>query len=530
MTSRLRVEGLSVTLAGRTLLSEVSFEARRGEMIGMVGDSGSGKSMTALALIGLLPPGSQVQGSLNLDDAEVGWDRLAPLRGRRIGVVFQEPSSALNPLMTISDQVAEGLCLHAPLNRMEAHREAEALLDRVGLPSSAVSSDRYPHELSGGQRQRVALAIALAGRPDILIADEPTTALDVTTQAQILHLLARLTATEGLTTLLISHDLGVIGGVCSRVLVMSHGRLVEQGETTRLLEAPSHPVTRRLMQNYDPPEPVTAGPQGAVLLEAKGLTRRYLPATDGPAALHNVHLSIRAGERVGVIGESGSGKSTLVRSLLGLDPPDSGRVTIAGVAVDPSQRRQTREQLRQVQVVFQDPVSSLNPRQPIGRILAEPLHLLPHRPTKEERQRRVREALASVGLGGISEHARPHEFSGGQRQRLAIARALVIEPKLLVLDEAVSALDAATRNEILLLLQELWRSRGLGFLFVTHDLSVVRSVTDRVIVLRHGEIVDEGPTAMLLTCPEHPYTRELVGATPSLGRRPPLQSGSHDAQ
>ena len=379
-------------------------------------------------------------------------------------------------------------------------------------------------------RQRVAIAIALAGRPDILIADEPTTALDVTTQAHILELLARLTVEEGLTTLLISHDLAVIGSVASRVLVMSGGSVVEQGDTETLLDAPAHPATLRLMQNHLPPAATPGEPSGAVLLEARGLTKRYLQAVDARPALRGIHLRVCAGERVGVIGESGSGKSTLVRTLLGLDSPDSGEVKVAGVAVDPADHQQTREQRRKVQAVFQDPVSSLNPRLRVGSIVAEPLHLLPHPPAADERRRIVDRALASVGLAGISEDALPHEFSGGQRQRLAIARALVIEPQLLVLDEAVSALDAGTRNEILLLLQELWRTRGLGFLFVTHDLSVVRSVTDRVIVLRHGEIVDEGPTSTLLSCPEHPYTRELVRSTPSLSRRRALRPGSLDAQ
>jgi peptide/nickel transport system ATP-binding protein len=529
VSPRLAVHALGVTLGGRALLDDVGFEIAAGEVYGLVGESGSGKSMTALALLGLLPDGAVACGSVRLDGEQL---RGAPARvlqaarGRRIGIVFQEPATALNPLMTIGEQVAEVLRLHEGAGAAAAAARAAANLARVGLAADVVPPGRYPHEISGGQRQRVAIAIAIAARPALLVADEPTTALDVTTQAQVLALLARLAAEDGMAILLISHDLAVVAGAAGRLAIMRRGRIVEHGPVATVLGAPAHAYTRELVRDYTPGALAPRGsPSGAPLLAAQRLVhdyrlprRRFFGPTPLLRALDGVSLAIAAGERVGLVGESGSGKSTLVRALLGLEPPTAGCVTVAGEVLDDRDRERLRAQRRLVQVVFQDPVGSLNPRRRIGWIVAEPLHLDARPPSADERRRRVAAALEAVGLGSTSVDALPQQFSGGQRQRIAIARALVVEPRLLILDEAVSALDASTRTQILELLGRLWRERGLAYLFVSHDLAVVRAVTERVLVMQGGRIVEEGPTERILDRPEHPYTRALVAATPLLER------------
>jgi peptide/nickel transport system ATP-binding protein len=529
MSARLAVRSLTVRLGGNTLLDDVSFEIEAGEVYGLVGQSGSGKSMTALALLGLLPAGARADGSVTLDGVELlddGAGAVGRARGRAIGMVFQEPATALNPLMTIGEQVAEVICLHLNASRRDARQQATDLLGRVGLAEPAVPASRYPHELSGGQRQRVAIAIAIAARPALLVADEPTTALDVTTQAQILALLRQLAAEDGMATLLISHDLAVVAETVQRLAILQQGRIVEHGEVGVVLGTPSAPYTRGLVRDACPvARPPRLAPPGAPLLRAEGLVRDYrLPRTRffGPApvrrAVDDISLTIAAGERVGLVGESGSGKSTLVRLLLGLERPDGGRIEIAGAALDDRRERQWRAQRRCVQIVFQDPVGSLNPRHSIGRIVAEPLHLDETRPSAAQVRRRVGAALAAVGLGSVRLEALPRQFSGGQRQRIAIARAIVLDPQLLVLDEAVSALDATTRTQVLELLDRLWRERGLGYLFVSHDLAVIRAVAERVLVLQGGRVVEAGETDRILDRPEHPYTRALVAATPLLER------------
>ncbi len=527
MTVRLQVQDLTVTLGARRLLAGVSFEVAAGDVYGLVGESGSGKSMTALALVGLLPRGAHATGSVRLDGRElVGADEatLGDVRGRGIGLVFQEPATALNPLMTIGAQVAEGLRVHGATTAVEA--ETAAVLARVGLPAASVPPTRYPHELSGGQRQRVAIAIAIAARPALLIADEPTTALDVTTQAHILALLRTLVAEDGMAMVLISHDLAVVAETATSLAILQRGEIVEQGHLAGVLSRPAHAYTRQLLRDYQLPElPPRLDGASTLLLQADALVRDYpLPRRRffGPRpvrrALDGVSLRIADGERVGLVGESGSGKSTLVRTLLGLDVPQAGAVLIAGEALQSSGTDSSRRLRRLVQVVFQDPYGSLNPRHSIARIVAEPLYLHRERPPRVERERRVAAALEAVGLGGVNGHARPQQFSGGQRQRIAIARALIVEPRLLVLDEAVSALDASTRLQILELLCRLWRERGLAYLFVSHDLAVVRAVTERLLVMHEGRIVEQGPTDRILDRPEHPYTRSLVAATPLLDR------------
>lgn len=529
MSARLKVEHLGVTLDGHVRLQDVGFGIAHGEVFGLVGESGSGKSLTALALLGLLPAGATVTGSVRLDGTELlgsSPSAVAAARGRRLGIVFQEPATALNPLMTIGDQVAEVLRLHALASGPAARDAAAAVLERVGLAAPDVLPSRFPHELSGGQRQRVAIAIAIAARPVLLVADEPTTALDVTTQAQILGLLRRLATEDGMATLLISHDLALIAAHATRLAILHRGALVEQGSVASLLARPSDDYTRTLVGHARRHRLVAGGgTPGEVLLEAEGLVREHRLARThflGPPphrrALDGIDLRIAAGERVGLVGESGSGKSTLVRTLLGLESPDAGRIRIGGEAVDEGNRTRLRQQRRLVQVVFQDPVASLDPRHRVGRIVAEALQLVEPAPGEAEIRRRVAAALEAVGLEAASAERYPRAFSGGQRQRIAIARALVVEPRLLLLDEAVSALDATTRSQFLDLLTSLWRDRGLGYLFVSHDLAVVRSVTERLVVLQNGRIVESGPTERILDRPEHPYTQALVAATPSLER------------
>jgi peptide/nickel transport system ATP-binding protein len=523
----LSVRGLGVALGTRPLLEDLHLEVEAGEVVGLIGESGSGKSLTALALAGLLPDGVRAAGSVVFEGEELvgaGEPALCRVRGRGIGIVFQEPATALNPLMTIGEQVAETARIHG-FSAAAARGRAAATLERVGLPPAAVGLGRYPHELSGGQRQRVAIALAVALAPRLLIADEPTTALDVTTQAQILALLAELAARDRMALVLISHDLAVVAGLARRLAILKAGRIVEQGETLTVLRAPAHAYTRALVRDFTPKAAAPRPASGAApLLEADGVVRayrtqrtRFFGRPPLRRAVDGVSLAIAPGERVGLVGESGSGKSTLVRALLGLEAPEAGSVRIAGenlAAAAPAARRLRRL----VQAVFQDPYGSLNPRHRIGRIVAEPLHLLAPSPAAAERERRVAAALVDVGLAATDAVRRPHEFSGGERQRIAIARALVVEPRLLILDEAVSALDASLRAQILDLLLRLSAARGLGYLFVSHDLGVVRAVTDRTLVMHAGRIVEEGPTADVLERPRHPYTRQLVAATPSLER------------
>jgi len=524
----LTVRDLDVAIGERPVLQALGLELEAGEVLGLIGESGSGKSLTALALAGLLPDGARASGSVLFGGTELlGADEaaLCRVRGRGIGLVFQEPATALNPLLTIGDQVAETARIHGGCSATAARERAAATLERVGLPADRIALARYPHELSGGQRQRVAIALAVALAPQLLIADEPTTALDVTTQAQILELLAELAARDRMALLLISHDLAVVAGVARRLAILRAGRIVEQGATRAVLRFPAHEYTRALVRDFTLPVAVPRAAGAAPpLLAAEGIVRAYGAPRAGffgrpppRRAVDRVSLAIAPGERVGLVGESGSGKSTLVRALLDLDAPEAGSVRIDGERFTGAGAATARRLRRLVQVVFQDPYASLDPRQRVGRIVAEPLQLLPAL-SATERDRRVAAALLEVGLAPADARRRPHEFSGGERQRIAIARALVVGPRLLILDEAVSALDASLRAQILALLLELSAARGLAYLFVSHDLGVVRAVTDRTLVMHSGRIVEEGPTAEVLGRPRHPYTRQLVAATPSLER------------
>ncbi|SFJ80873.1 ABC transporter ATP-binding protein [Jannaschia pohangensis] len=500
------IDRLSVSFGETAILRDVSLTLEPGRITGLVGESGSGKSITALAMIGLLPTGATAQGSINLDGRnlltlpEAQW---LDIRGNDIAMIFQEPMTALNPVQTIGAQVSETLRLNGT-PRAEALRIARDRMDRVGL--SAIPLDRYPHELSGGQRQRVCIALAIARRPRLLIADEPTTALDVTTQAQILDLLCDLVRADGMSLLLITHDLGVVAGMADHVAVMKRGEIVEQGSTEDLFRTHSHPYTRDLLRASRPVPRAPRPLSGDVVLQARDVTRRYGAVT----AVDGISLTLHRGESLGLVGESGCGKSTLTRALLGLEAVQGGTITLLD---RPGGAAMTRADRAKISVVFQDPYGSFNPRWPVHRILTEPFHLT-GRPADAEA--RAAEALHQVGLTAADLHKYPHEFSGGQRQRIAIARALITRPEVLVLDEAVSALDVRVRAQVLTLLDDLQARLGLAYLFISHDLTVVRAICDNVLVMQAGRFVEEGPIARVFEDPQDDYTKTLIAAAPMI--------------
>jgi ABC-type glutathione transport system ATPase component/ABC-type dipeptide/oligopeptide/nickel transport system permease subunit len=536
----LDVRGLTIrTTGGRRLLSDVSLHVAPGERVGLIGESGSGKTMTALAALGLLPDGVVATGRVSLAGVpgnllDRGERALARLRGEAVSMVFQEPMTALNPLMRVGRQVAETMTLHGASRRSAAQRTAE-LLAEVGLPGGAAR--RYPHELSGGQRQRVVLAMALANDPAVLVADEPTTALDVTVQRQMLDLMVRLVQDRGAGLLFITHDLAVVSQVCERVVVLLDGVVVEEGPVAQVFAEPRHEYTKRLLaastleplapraalrQAEDPlVEPPLPAPRPA-LIRVEDLTRTYTSRSQTVHALRGVSLAVQEGQRFGIVGESGSGKSTLLRIVAGLDRPTSGRVTSAGVDL-PAGPHELGDLRAALQLVFQDPYGSLDPRMTVGDIVAEPL-LNPANVrvggprTASARRDAVREMLDAVGLPLDATGRYPHQFSGGQRQRIAIARALVCRPRILVADEPVSALDVSVRRQVLDLLAQLADEHALTLLLVSHDLGVVRHVCDHVAVMRDGLVVEQGPTDQVYDAPQHEYTRTLREATPLLKR------------
>ncbi|MBP6766487.1 MAG: ABC transporter ATP-binding protein [Reyranella sp.] len=500
----------------------VSFDIRRGETVALVGESGSGKSVTALSVLQLLayPAASHPTGSIRFQGKElVGASTrdLLAVRGNRISMIFQEPMTSLNPLHTIERQVNEVLILHKGLSREAARKRTLELLEQVGIPDASNRLDAYPHQLSGGQRQRVMIAMALANEPDLLIADEPTTALDVTIQAQILKLLKSLQARYGMALLFITHDLGIVRKMADRVCVMTQGRIVEQGPVAEVFDRPQHSYTQHLLSAEPKGRPAATDPAAPEILRLddlkvhfpirRGVMRRtvgHVKAVDG------VSLALREGHTIGLVGESGSGKTTLGLALLRLERSEGG-IRFDGHELQGLGQRELRPMRREMQIVFQDPFSSLSPRMSVGEIVGEGLEV--HGiGTKQEREVLIDQVLREVGLDPSSRERYPHEFSGGQRQRISIARALVLKPRLIVLDEPTSALDMSVQAQIVDLLRDLQQKYKLAYLFISHDLKVVRALADEVVVLRHGKVVERGPASQIFQSPQTPYTQALIAA------------------
>jgi peptide/nickel transport system ATP-binding protein len=587
----LQVSDLRVKTAHATLLHDMQFTLGAGERLGIIGESGSGKSLTVLSAMGLLPDGLTAEGSVRLSGCDhdlVGATeaQMARIRGQRMSMVFQEPMTALNPLMRVGAQVAEVMLLHGRhTDKRAAAADAVEMLRRVRIPDPQATARAYPHQLSGGQRQRVMLAMALSNDPAVLICDEPTTALDVTVQEQMLDLIREGVADHDVALLFITHDLAVVASVCDRVLVLHDGRIVEEGPVARVFTTPEHPYTQSLLAASDlesggrgerlrnagegrttapsaaapaadgpsatapsaatasadapsdaaPAAPAAHGRPGRAagaaaadegdgpLITVRGVERTYRrPRTSlrRPApeirALRGIDLDVRAGQRFGIVGESGSGKSTLIRLMAGLDQPTAGSIRFAGQEIAGRKERDLTFLRRDLQMVFQDPMGSLDPRMRVQDVIAEPL-VAQGAPVAEQRAR-VAELLEAVRLPADAATRYPHQFSGGQRQRISIARALSVRPRVLVADEAVSALDVSVRAQILDLITDLVEQYGLTLIFVSHDLSVIRHVCDVVAVMRNGAVVETGPTEQVYTHPTHAYTQELLAAVPTLER------------
>ncbi len=520
----LEIDRLSVRFGDATVVDQVSFSVAAGEKFALVGESGSGKSVTALSILRLVA-GAETRGAIRFDGEELLHKperAMLGIRGSAIGMIFQEPMTALNPLYTVGNQIAEVLELHEALRPNAARARAIELLAKTGIPDPERRIDAFPHQLSGGQRQRAMIAMALACRPKLLIADEPTTALDVTIQAQILKLLDDLQAEMGMALLYITHDLNLVRRFSHRVGVMERGRLVESGDTAAVFADPQHAYTRRLLASRPQRVVRPVAHDAPMLLKGEAvhvtfpIARGWFRKTQ-LTAVRRATLELRRGETLGIVGESGSGKTTLGMALLALQPIDGGSVEFDGERIDNARRDALRAMRRRMQVVFQDPYGSLSPRMTVGQIVGEGLAL--HRPelSPAERERLVLEMLDEVGLSerhGVAGvlHRYPHEFSGGQRQRIAVARAVVLGPDVLVLDEPTSALDVSVQQQVLKLLADLQQRRGLSFVFISHDLAVVRAMSHRVLVMKDGDVVEEGEAEALFASPKAPYTRALLAA------------------
>lgn len=526
-TPLLDVKNLSVSFGPLPAVRGASFHLNRGETLALVGESGSGKTVSALSLLQLLPypHAHHPSGSIRLRGEELLGappERMRAIRGARIAMVFQEPMTSLNPLHSIERQIGETLTLHKGLSGAPRQARILELLELVGLPEAAQRLNALPHELSGGQRQRVMIAMALANAPDLLIADEPTTALDVTIQAQILRLLEDLQAQFGMAILFITHDLSIVRRIADRVCVMRHGEVVETGVTTEVFTAPRHAYTRQLLSAEPQGEPPPDRPDAPEVIVADGLkvwfplkrglwgqARDYVKAVDG------IDVTVRAGQTLGVVGESGSGKTTLGLALLRL-LASQGAIRFAGQRIEHLDKSALRPLRKAMQIVFQDPFGSLSPRLSVGEIVEEGLlvHGLVTDPAA--RRDRIAEALVEVGLDPATQDRYPHEFSGGQRQRIAIARALVLQPRLLILDEPTSALDVSVQAQIVDLLRALQQRYQLAYLFISHDLRVVRALANDLLVMKNGQVVESGPARRIFAAPQHPYTRTLLAAALNL--------------
>ena len=506
-----------------TAVDHVSFAIRRGECVALVGESGSGKSVSALSILKLLPypTASHPSGSILFKGRELltlSEREIRSIRGNDISIIFQEPMTSLNPLHTIESQIGEILQLHSGISGAMARARTLELLTQVGIPDPETRLGSYPHQLSGGQRQRVMIAMALANEPDLLIADEPTTALDVTVQAQILTLLAEIRARLGMSLLFITHDLGIVRRIADVVCVMNSGKIVEQGPVEQVFTAPKHPYTKALLAAEPKPDPAPPRPESPVVMSAADLKvwfpvkRGLLRTTVGHIkAVDGVSLSVRKGETLGVVGESGSGKTTLGLALLRLISSD-GPIVFLGKEIQGLRFKAMRPFRRDMQIVFQDPFGSLSPRMSVGDIVAEGLSVHQKSLSESERDVRVIKALRDVGMDPATRFRYPHEFSGGQRQRISIARAAVLEPNFVVLDEPTSALDMLFQAQMVDLLRELQRKRDLTYMFISHDLRVVASLASHLIVMRHGKVVEEGPASELFKNPKTDYTRALFTA------------------
>jgi len=506
-------------------VKDISFQLYRGETIAIVGESGSGKSVTARTVMGLLTKRASVSKSatvrFNGDDIlKFSSRQRRALRGNRISMIFQEPMSSLNPIYTIGSQIVEAIRVHSRLSRKEAEARALDLLRQVQIPEPEARLKQYPHQLSGGQRQRVMIAMALSNDPDVLIADEPTTALDVTVQAQILNLIRDLQKKRGMAVVLITHDLTIVKQFSDYVYVMQHGEMREHNTTEKLFEAPQHPYTKKLLGSEPHGTAKPLPENSGVLLTASGVRVSFMmrygglfkPELKELIAVDSLGLTLRRHETLGLVGESGSGKTTFGQSLLRLNEPVGGEVVFDGERVHGRSRAEMRPLRSRMQIVFQDPFASLNPRMTIGQIIEEGLIINGLGRTKAERLDRVRDALEAAGMPGNILSRFPHEFSGGQRQRIAIARAVALEPEFILLDEPTSALDLSVQAQIIDLLRKLQDERGLSYLFISHDLKVVRALCHRVIVMQSGRIVEEGPVEDVLTHPKTEYTQRLVRA------------------
>jgi microcin C transport system ATP-binding protein len=522
------VEDLSVDFRGGGgnfvhAVKKVSFDIGKAETVALVGESGSGKTVTALSILRLLPypSASHPSGVIRFKDEDLmalPLDGLRHVRGNQISMIFQEPMTSLNPLHTIEQQIGEVLKIHRGLSNSAAQARVLDLLDKVGIEDPKGRLDSYPHQLSGGQRQRVMIAMALANEPDLLIADEPTTALDVTIQAQILDLLLKLKSEFHMAMLLITHDLGIVRKMADRVCVMTNGEIVERGTTHDIFASPQHTYTKHLLASEPKGSPPAANAKAPVILEAKdlkvwfpikrGFMRRivgHIKAVDG------IDLAVKEGQTLGVVGESGSGKTTLGLALLRLVSSE-GPIVYLGNRIDGYDSKRMRPLRRDMQIVFQDPYGSLSPRLSVGQIIEEGLLIQKPGMDRTERRARVSRALEEVGLDPACQDRYPHEFSGGQRQRIAIARALVLEPKFLILDEPTSALDVSVQAQIVDLLRDLQKRYKLAYLFISHDLKVVRALANAIIVLRHGKVVEQGPARTVFAKPKTDYTKALLAA------------------
>ncbi|MCX5580680.1 ABC transporter ATP-binding protein [Kaistia terrae] len=531
----LSVEDLSVHFhQGEThtiAVDRISFTVGRGETVALVGESGSGKSVTALSVLKLLPYPSAEHptGKILLDGKDlltVSERELRKVRGNDVTMIFQEPMSSLNPLHTIAQQIGEILTIHRGMSGKAAEKRILELLAEVGIRDAEKRLNAYPHQLSGGQRQRVMIAMALANEPDLLIADEPTTALDVTVQAQILKLLKEIQTRTGMALLFITHDLGIVRKIADRVCVMTKGKIVEQGPTRQIFDHPQHSYTQHLLAAEPKGAPPPADETAPVVIEAhdlkvwfpikRGIFRRTV---DNIKAVDGIDVGVRRGQTLGVVGESGSGKTTLGLAMMRLIS-SKGAIDFKGERIDGRGFQAMRPLRRHMQIVFQDPFGSLSPRMSVGEIVAEGLRVHEPQLSFREREKRVAQGLEEVGLDPATRHRYPHEFSGGQRQRIAIARAMVLEPQFVMLDEPTSALDMSVQAQVVDLLRDLQKRHGLAYLFISHDLKVVRALANEVVVMRGGKVVERGTSEQIFTAPETDYTRALIAAAFSIETAP----------